>query len=104
MHISIIYIHILELYISIIYIHILEFKQTLKKVFVTKKQLLVLIKIIPFYKLMLVIMGLLQKTHRNTKIKITITKKYHRAKKVKMHDRMKRKHPKGSPRKIKTNR
>ena len=75
MHISIIYIHILELYISIIYIHILEFKQTLKKVFVTKKQLLVLIKIIPFYKLMLVIMALLQKTHRNTKIKITITKK-----------------------------
>ena len=51
------------------------FKQTLTKIFVTKKQLLVLIKLIPFYKLMLVIMALLQKTHGNTKIKITITKK-----------------------------
>ena len=78
------------------------FKQTLTKIIVTKKQLLSLAIIIPFYKLMLTIIKLLQKTHRNTKIRITIKKKYRRAKKVKMHHRTKRKHLKRSPRKIKT--
>ena len=47
-------------------------------------------------------MKLLEKIHWNTKIRIAIKKKYHRAKKVKMHHRMKRKHLKRSPRKIKT--
>ena len=48
---------------------------------------------------MLIIMKLLEMTHRNIKLKITIKKKYHQ---VKIHHRMKRKHPKRSPRKIKT--
>ena len=73
------------------------FKQTFTKVTVTKKQIPILTIIIPFYKLMLIIMKVLQKGHRNTKI--TIKKKYHRAKKVKMHHRMKRKHLKRSPEK-----
>ena len=58
--------------------------------------------IIPFYTLMLIIKKLLQKTYSNTKIRITIMKKNRRAKKVKMHHQMKRKHLKRSPRKIKT--
>ena len=77
------------------------FKQTLTKLIVTKKQLPILTIITPFYKLMLIIMKVLQKAHRNTKIRITIKKKYYRAKKVKMHHRMKRKHLKRSTRKIK---
>ena len=51
------------------------FKQTLTKLIVTKKQLLILTIIIPFYKLILIIIKLLQKTHQNTKIRITIKKK-----------------------------
>ena len=53
------------------------FKQTLTKIIVTKKQLLILTIIIPFYKLILIITKLNQTTHRNIKIKITIKKKYH---------------------------
>ena len=57
------------------------FKQTLTKILVMRKQLLILTIIKPFYKLMLIIIKLLQKTHMNTKIRINIKKKYHQAKK-----------------------
>ena len=76
------------------------FKQTFTKAIVTKKEIPILTITIPFYKLMLIIMKVLQKAQRNTKI--TIKKKYHRTKKVKMHHRWKRKHLKRSPRKINT--
>ena len=66
------------------------FEQTFTKIIVTKKHLLILAIIIPFYKLMLTIMKLLQKIHRNTKIRITIKKKDCRAKKAKMHHRKKK--------------
>ena len=46
------------------------------KLVVTKKQIPILKIIIPFYKLMLIIMKVLQNTHWNTKIRITIKKKY----------------------------
>ena len=52
------------------------FTQTFTKLIVTKKQIPVLTIIIPIYKLMLIIMEVLQKTHQNTKIRITIKKKY----------------------------
>ena len=52
------------------------FKQTFTKLIVTKKQIPILTIIIPIYKLMLIIMQVLQKTHQNTKIRITIKKKY----------------------------
>ena len=55
-------------------------EQTLTKIIVTKKQLLILTIIIPFYKILLIRIMLLQKTHRSTKIRITIKKKYYRAK------------------------
>ena len=69
-----------------------------------RKQLLILTIIKPFYKLMLIIIKLLQKTHMNTKIRINIKKKNHQAKKkkVKMRHRMKRKHLKRSTRKTET--
>ena len=41
---------------------------------------------------------------REHQIRITIKKKYHRAKNVQMHRRMKKKHLKRTPRKIKTHR
>ena len=53
---------------------IMIFKQTLTKIIVTKKLLLILTIIIPFYKLMLIIMKLLQKIRRNTKIKRILEK------------------------------
>ena len=52
------------------------FKQTFTKLIVTKKQIPILTIITPTYKLMLIIMKVLQKTHRDTKIRITIKKKY----------------------------
>ena len=52
------------------------FTQTFTKLIVTKKQIPVLTIIIPIYELMLIIMEVLQKTHQNTKIRITIKKKY----------------------------
>ena len=52
------------------------FTPTFTKLIVTKKQIPVLTIIIPIYKLMLIIMEVLQKTHQNTKIRITIKKKY----------------------------
>ena len=52
------------------------FTQTFTKLIVTKKQIPILTIIIPIYKLMLIIMKVLQKTHQNTKIRITIKKKY----------------------------
>ena len=52
------------------------FKQTFTKLIVMKKQIPILTIIIPFYKLMLIIMNVLQMTNRNTKIRITIKKKY----------------------------
>ena len=52
------------------------FKQTFTELIVTKKQIPILTIIIPFYKLMLIIMEVLQMTNRNTKIRITIKKKY----------------------------
>ena len=52
------------------------FTQTFTKLIVTKKQIPVLTIITPIYKLMLIIMEVLQKTHQNTKIRITIKKKY----------------------------
>ena len=51
------------------------FKQPFTKLIVTKKQIPTFARIIPIYKLML-IMKELQKTHQNTKIRITIKKKY----------------------------
>ena len=66
------------------------FKQMFTKIFVTKKQLLILTIVKPFYKLMFMIKKLLQKTYQNTKIKITTNKKYHQAKKVKMRHRIKK--------------
>ena len=62
-----------------------DIQTNVNKIIVTKKQFLILTMIIPFYKLMLIIMNLLQKTHRNTKIKIKIKKKYQRVRKVEMH-------------------
>ena len=56
-------------------------KQTLRKIIVTKTQLLILTIVTRFYKLMLIIMKLLQKAHWNTKIQITIKENYHWAKK-----------------------
>ena len=52
------------------------FTQTFTKLILTKKQIPILTIIIPIYKLMLIIMKVLQKTHQNTKIRITIKKKY----------------------------
>ena len=52
-------------------------KQTLRKIIVTKTQLLILTIVTRFYKLMLIIMKLLQKAHWNTKIQITIKENYH---------------------------
>ena len=57
------------------------FKQTFTKLIVTKTQIPILTIIIPFYKLMLMIMKVLQKTHQKTKIRVTFKKKYHRSKK-----------------------